>query len=431
MSDRGFFKDILSVSGTNAFNTIIRFLSGVILARILGPEDKGLYATIIVIPMMIITISELGIRRAAIQHIGEKKYPMERIIASLSLFFILTSLVGVAICGYIYVSQDDPRITSYLIILALITIPINLLNKFNNGVLVGQQRYKVSNYLRSVPVIMNFVFLILFIGLLKLSVAGALLSIIVANIATGISGLRIISRQFRISLRYDKEMIKSLLSMGFIYAIALFLARLNFKIDILLLAKWSDMAQVGYYSLGASFAEGWQAPFAVGGVILSASANSIDQGKVNSDMARLFRFTLLISVIISIIIYFIAPYIIPLIYSDKFIPSIPVIQTILPAIVIVITAKMLASRISGLRKTYLVIFIYVPSLLLNVIFNYLFIPTYGAMGAVYATIISYAFSFILLIGVYSHITKTPVYQLFAFRSDDFRFIGNFKRFKEK
>ncbi|MEA3443286.1 MAG: polysaccharide biosynthesis C-terminal domain-containing protein, partial [Bacteroidota bacterium] len=202
---------------------------------------------------------------------------------------------------------------------------------------------------------------------------------------------------------------------------ALFLARLNFKIDILLLQELASSSEVGFYSLGSNIAEKWQSPFAVGAVILASSANAKDQSKVNRDVARLFRMTFLFAIIVSIAIFVSAPLLVPIIYTDAFTPSVPIVQYILPAIVWLISSKLLASRIAGLKKTQYLIFIHVPSLIVNVVLNILLIPDYGAMGAVFATNISYFLSFIGTCIVHSRVSGTSIFDLFRFNKDDFKF----------
>lgn len=426
-----FFKDIFSVSATNSVNTLLRFVAGIVLARALGPEGKGIYSSLMVVPAMVVTFAELGIRRSTIQHIGAKEYPLEKILSVLSFFFVFTSFTGIGISAFIYFTGEFEGFNSLLIILALLTIPVNLLNKYNNGIFIGNQQYKTSNLLRSIPVILNLVFLLLFLFLMKLWVEGALFATLIANLVSSISGLLIILKRYKISIRYNPEIIKSLLGLGLVYAGALFLVRLNFRIDILILKYLSSNEQVGYYSLGASVAEGWQSPFALGAVILSSSANSSNQSQVNKDVARLFRFVTLISLFIATVIYFISPFLIVKLYGKEFLPSVGVVQRILPAVLIVVIAKVLAQRLAGLKKTYLVYYIYLPALIINVILNFILIPQYQALGAVYSSVASYFFSFLLLLIFYCKHTHTPLLELVLFRKVDFQFLSNYKRFKSK
>ena len=427
----GFFKNIISVSGTNTFNTLINVATGILIARYLGPEGKGLFTSLLVVPTMILSLSEMGIRRSTIHHIGEQKYPAQNVVSVLAFFFLFTSIVGVVATAFVYRSFDPSTLNLTMILLALFSIPVRLVNKFNNGLLVAEERFKISNHLRRIPVIADLVFVILFLIILKLSVTGALIALVLSNVISAIYGLGILSHEYRFSFKFNREIMKSLLSLGVVYAIALFLARLNFKIDILLLKELASDAEVGFYSLGSNIAEKWQSPFAVGAVILASSANSKDQARVNANVSRLFRMTFLFAIFVSTFIFFTAPYLVPIVYSKAFVPSIPIVQFILPAIVFLISAKIFASRIAGLKKTHYIIFIHIPALIVNVILNLILIPDHGALGAVYATNISYFLSLVGSVIVFCRVTKTSVFSLIKFSKDDFKFGKMMKARKNK
>lgn len=428
---QGFFKNIMAVSGTNAFNTLINVVTGILIARFLGPSGKGIFASLLVVPSMVLSISELGIRRSSIQLIGEKKYPTQDIISVLAFFFLFTSIVGVTVTAFVYRSFDPATLNLTLVLLALASIPIRMAMKFNNGIFVAEERFKISNLLNNISVVADLLFVVLFLIILKLSITGALIALVLSNLVSVVYGLIIFSRKYKIRFRFNLEIMKKLLGLGIIYAIALFLARLNFKIDILILQEMTSAAEVGFYSLGANIAEKWQAPFAVGAVILASSANAKDQQKVNQDVSRLFRMTLLFAIVVSSGIFLLAPIFIPLVYTDAFVPSIPIVQYILPAIVWLISMKILASRIAGLRKTHYIIFVHLPALLVNVVLNILFIPKHGAMGAVLATNISYFLSFVGILAMYCHITKSSFWSMFKFTKEDLQFGKLLKAAKRK
>jgi O-antigen/teichoic acid export membrane protein len=272
------------------------------------------------------------------------------------------------------------------------------------------------------PLLLNLSCILIFVVIARLWVFGALLSILVANVFTAVYSLYLVNKSQRITIKFDPEIMKSILQLGAVFAIAWFLLKLNFRIDILILQALAPLREVGFYNQGVTVAEGWQAPFAIGAVILSSSANSTDQEVVNDNVAKLFRLTLLMVIISSVMIFLLSPFLVPLIYGHKFIPSVRIVQSIIPAIVVVIMAKILASRLAGLKKTYIVIFVHLPALIINIICNLILIPKYYAMGAVYSSIISYSFTAIGILLVYSMVVKRPVFDVFRFKKNDFDFI---------
>jgi O-antigen/teichoic acid export membrane protein len=116
--------------------------------------------------------------------------------------------------------------------------------------------------------------------------------------------------------------------------------------------------------------------------------------------------------------------VIPLIWGHDFDASVKMLQYILPGILFMSIYRIISSRLSGIGLPQISIYVFLPALILNVILNLVWIPGYGAMGAVWATNISYTAATIAYIFVYSKIIKMPVYEMFRFRRDDFNFISD-------
>ncbi|MCD4747222.1 MAG: hypothetical protein K8R58_13070, partial [Bacteroidales bacterium] len=88
------FNQILKISGNKTIAAFAMLIVGVILARVLGPEGRGLYAAILVVPMLIISFAELGIKRSTIYHVGKKLYKEEDIVSALIVTVLFTSTIG-------------------------------------------------------------------------------------------------------------------------------------------------------------------------------------------------------------------------------------------------------------------------------------------------------------------------------------------------
>ncbi|WP_252314150.1 hypothetical protein [Sinobaca sp. H24] len=48
------------------------FIMSIVLARYLGPEGKGIVTAIFVIPNLLISIADLGVRQATAYYVGKK-----------------------------------------------------------------------------------------------------------------------------------------------------------------------------------------------------------------------------------------------------------------------------------------------------------------------------------------------------------------------
>ena len=427
MAKRSFFDDILSVMSSNIFALILGLLTGIVISRVLGPEGRGLYTSVYVVPIIVISFVTFGIRRSAIFHIGRKLFDEEDIVSTIYSLLLITSSIGIIVSGIVYYFINNSDFTYPIIILALLTIPVRLAVGYSRGIFLGKERFRYANQLKWMPVFLNLIFVAGFVWWAGFSVMGAILSIFVAYFIVAIYALVVINRSIHIRLAFIKLIAKSMLKLGAVYALALLVMQLNYRIDILVLQQLSSFSEVGYYSLGVSIAERlWQIPFAMGIVIMSRSANVENEDELNNDVARMLRISFLIAIIAAIVLYFITPYLIPFLYGKRFIPSAEIVQMILPGILMFIIFRILNSRVAGMGKPQFAIYVFLPALIVNVFLNYIWIPKYGGLGAAMATNVSYILGTIAFLIIFSRLTKMSIIEIVGYKKEDFNFVASLK-----
>lgn len=75
--------------GNNALSRLGSFLAGIVMARILVPEDYGVYAIGLVVLTVLLSMNELGVSLAVVREQG----PVDRIVPTVSTLAIASSLV--------------------------------------------------------------------------------------------------------------------------------------------------------------------------------------------------------------------------------------------------------------------------------------------------------------------------------------------------
>jgi len=66
-------KDIFGVFSARAVWTVLGTIIGVILARRLGPDDRGIFALFLLVPSTVVTFVKLGITQANVYFINREK----------------------------------------------------------------------------------------------------------------------------------------------------------------------------------------------------------------------------------------------------------------------------------------------------------------------------------------------------------------------
>ncbi len=430
MAKRTYLRDILSILGSNLTVTSCNLATGVILTRFLGAAGFGLYSSIIVVPIMVIGFTQLGIRRSAIYHIGNKLLPEDHIVSALFLLLLWTSALSIIICGLVYFLSESQPFDPLIIVLVLLTIPLLLTNVFAGGIFLGKEDIKRASIVNAGPTIMTLLLTILFVWGLKMSVLGAFSAIALANFIMFFITYRIVVVQFRynITWKYHEGIMKSMIKLGLVNAIAIFIMQLNYRLDILMLKKLSTLEEVGFYSLAMQIAEQlWHIPYAIESIVLSRSANTTDDKFVHRTVASIFRVSLLVGLASGLLIFFVAPYLIPLVFGHGFVKSVAMIQVVLPGVLILVGFRILNSRLTGMGKPQIAIYTFMPALVINFILNLFLIPRFGGIGAAWSTNVSYAAGSIIFVIIYSRMVKMPLGDIFRYRASDFYFFRDLKR----
>lgn len=417
----------MSVFGSNLAMTAANLMIGIILSRILGAAGFGLYSSIIVVPMIIIGFTQLGIRRATMYHLGSKKLSEDNIVSAVFILLLITSVLSVSISGLVFLFSESKNADPLLLTLVLITVPLVLCNVYAGGIFLGKQEILRANILNAGPTILNLVFIILFVWILKLSVRGAFLALFLGNSGMFFFVFYIIRKSYHITWKYHEGIMKSMVRLGIVFALSIFIMQLNYRVDIILLKRYSTLEQVGLYSLAVQIAEQlWHVPYAIETIVLTRSAAATDEQASNRTVASIMRVSFLISILFGSVVYLVVPYLIPLVFGSDFAKSVPMIRGILPGVLLLVVFRILNSRLAGMGKPQVAIYTFIPPLIINLLLNILWIPRYGGMGAVWATNISYILGCAIFLFAYAWKVKMSVIEIFRYRKSDFYFIRNIK-----
>jgi len=428
MAKRTFLRDVTSVLSSNVFAIINGLLVSVILSRSLGPEGFGIYSAILVVPLIVMSFIQMGVRASAIYLIGNKKFDENVTVSNILILLGITSSVGMLVSILAFSVLNNENFTFTMILLVILVIPSRLANTYIGGIFIGKEQISRAYIFVWLTVLLNLVAVIFFVLIFKLDIKGALVSFLVSSYLVTIIVFRIIFREYKIRFRPNKKVIKDILSLGILFAIAFAIIQLNYRIDILILERLTNESEVGYYSLAVSITEKlWQLPLAIGVVLMSRTVNTTDQKAINISTAKVLRVSMLAELLAALVLFIIAPFVIPLIWGQDFGPSVRMLQFLLPGILFISIYRILSSHLSGIGLPQISIYVFVPALVINIILNYIWIPKQGAMGAVLATNVSYTIATIAFVVVYSRIVKMPIGEMFRYRKSDFEFISDLRK----
>lgn len=417
---RSFLRDALSVLTGRIAVQIASFITGIVIARLLGVEGKGTIAAIVLAPSLVITIAEFGVRNAAAYHIGRETWPLERIVQTTLFTALLTGTVGMMLClGWIWLTWEDSY-TWTMAVLAVLVVPAAIVYTYVAGIFLGLQRipeFAISNW---GPGVFKLVGTLLFVSAFGFGISGAVGAVSAAALVVALIMLWKLRRVVPLRLRFHGDIAKEMTAIGSSYAIVYFLMVMVYKSNIFLVQMFGGIEALGYYSLGSNLAELlWQVPAVMSAIVFTRSAASKDEAVFSRKVASLARLTFLVGAIGGLCAAALAHTMVPLIYGEEFRHSADILIALLPGAVAMVVFKILRQDLSGRGKPWAAIWIIVPMLALTTAAGAMLIPTYGAMGAAVSMSTVYVLGTIGFMFQYARVCGLTIGELVLYRKSDF------------
>ena len=422
---RNFAQDFLSVLTSRVMTKGCQFLIGIVTARLVGPEGRGLIAALNVAPELALTFSQLGVRQSVAFYVGKKTYDVREIVPTILILVLLANLTAVGACLIYYAATDLLANDWRLIALALAPIPFSLLANYASGVFVGKQMIARFNRVNWVPMVLNLLFVVCVAWAADLGIYGIMMAALLAAIVNCGYALYLLQKITPLRLGFNRELASKLTRLGMVYAVALFVMTLNYRLPILLLQNFSDLRSVGIYSVGQTLALMiWEIPGMLSMLVFSRGVNAKNSDAFGDKVVILTRLTVLAGAAVALGCVIVGPFFIPLVYGPKFAESAMILIMLMPGTVAFMAFKLIHVDMAGRGRPWTTLTIVVPCILLNAAIGAAVVPYYGAAGTAAMTSASYVLATIIYIVVYARITHRSVGSIIFYRRSDFAMLLN-------
>lgn len=417
--------DLVYTFIVKVFFLVGSFLVSTLLARLLGPEGQGRLTAMFVVPNMLITFSDLGIKQSTVFFIGKGKDNVTDIFASSLLIWIFTSLSSIFIVIIYYLLPISGNYIFYEVIIVVIYIPALILSNYTRGILEGKQYFLNVNLKFIISFFVKLIFVISLVAILDLGIIGGAIAMLAAIISESIYQLYIIKDIIVFKPRINMYMVKKLVKKGVLFAIGYFILQMNYKIDILFIEYFSTARELGIYSVGVTVAELiWQLPLAISFVLFAKSANSVSDEEAAVRTAKLLRISLFMLFFPILFLIIIAPYLVSFVFGSEYLESSRIIQLLLPGVFILVMTKILHPAFVARRYPLYVHLIFIVPLIINIVLNMFLIPSMGGYGAGIASTISYSVCGVTYLIVYSKKMNLCIKDLILIKVSDLKMIKN-------
>ena len=423
-----FLRDSSITIGSQILRLAFGLVTSIIIARILGPEGRGVYALCILFPFIIVTFANLGIVPATAYLLASRRFPPRQVLGGNILLSAVLSMIGMA-AGYFVVFRFGsllfPSIDTGFLLFSLLLIPAHIFFRHIQAVPLGLQNFRYFNLAAVVSSILFLVMTVTALVFLRMNIWGALTANMMAWLISSILIYRWTGRLTGgATFRENGPYLRAALKYGIQVHLGNLFIFLSYRVDLLLINLYLDPLAVGYYSIGVVMVEQiWLVSSAVSLVLFPRVAAESD-GKQNNELTPVVaRAVFLITMAASIILYAASDWLVTILYSDRYLPAARPLQILLPGIIALSVYRVIANDIAARGRPILNTYTALGALAVNIVLNLIWIPIYGISGAAAASTVSYGCTLIVGLILYSRISGNPWTSVLIPRREDWSRYG--------
>ena len=389
---------ILDNIGWLFFDKILRMgvglIVGVWVARYLGPEQFGLFNFATAFVGMFGAIAGLGLQGVVVRDLVREPSSREEILGSAAVLQLIGGLVAYALvlATIFWLRPDDALAKTIVAILgsmmlfkasevAVCWFESQVLSKFTvwvqNGTFLVFASVKVVLILKGAPLV----------AFAWVSMAEGLVVAMVMVIVLGLRGPR--ARQLRATVARAK----SLLADSWPLLLSGMAVMIYLRIDQIMLGQMIGDEAVGIYSAATRISEIWYfLPMVIVASVFPAilEAKKRDEKLYYRRLQKLYNVMTFLSIIVALPMTFLSDLVLALLFGDRYAEAAPVLAIHIWAAIFVFlgvaSSKWFISenrQVLGLQRTVL-------GAVVNIILNFLLIPSSGPIGAAFATVLANA-----------------------------------------
>ena len=378
------------IIGERIFSAGIIALITILAARYLGAEQYGILNYGLTLTTMFTAVMKLGIDSIIVNELLNHKSKQGELLGTSIALRIGSSLLSIfAITLLLLVmNKDNPILIMVAIIQSLVLI-------FQAGTVLDYwfQSKLISKYVSIAKVVATIItslysFYLLATG--KGLVWFAFSTVLTAIIVFIVMAL-LYFRQGGPPLKVSRNSAKYLLSKSHHFIIANIMSVIYVQIDKLMVSNMLDDTQLGFYSAAILLSTAW---FFLPAAVLTSIQPSVFSAKQLSKrlylrkLKQMYFILFWICVAFCLLLTIIAPVLIPILFGNDYDTSISVMQIAIWHVPLAILGLARNVWIVSENKGYLVKYILLTGVVVNISANLIMIPQFGIIGAAITTLIT-------------------------------------------
>lgn len=370
-------------------STPIALLLVVVQSRFLAPEGRGTFVLVVLtVTILARLLGQIGV--AVVSRMREHGADLRGLVhRALGAVVVLGALGSVLAMLGARVAGD---VSFDIAVIASLGLIPNLVWQTISGVLLGQARVRLWNYVQALSPLLTLVGMLVFVVALDGGVRAAVLGWTLAHVATATFAL-VAARDTWLPARvpplFDAHgviLLRLALVMGAVQVINL----VSYRAELFLLEIYEGVGEVGLYSIAMQAAEAmWLIPAAIATASTAPVVHS-SEPEARKLIARGALRGLVLTGAVAVVVGLAAPFLIPLLFGDDFEDAARPLALLLPGAVAYAPVTVLVVYLSVRHgRPRLSLAVSVLAMLVTVACALVFIPAWGTTGAAGASTVGY------------------------------------------
>ena len=422
---RAVFRHSVMTLGTRMGIVLINIPTSILVARLLGTEGQGSYVSAIIFPTMFAFIGLLGVDAAHTFLLSRRSATLGQINAqSVRLAVVLSLVITTVYIVFIrfYGRAQGPELAGVLSMAGAV-IPVLLLKYLSVALLLGLGRinwFNTANVVQAATLLglmcLNF---FCFHGGIK----GAVLAYMVSEVTVSLIAFRVAVREAGGSPLFERPP-SGLLRRSLVYGLqghaGNVLTQFTYRFDMFLVLTFAGLGAQGLYSIAVILAEKLShIPQSVQ-VVLFPKLSSLSAEEANALTPRILRSALFLTAAAGVVLFLLSRPLLLLFYGTAYLPALRAFQILLPGVVMLSIAKILASDFSGRDRRIFHTVATAAGFAVNLVLCFAWIPRYGIEGAAWASTTAYSLQSVLALIFFRRLSGNGFAESLLLRREDLR-----------
>lgn len=408
-----------AIFGARAMEYLFAGVGGVILARVLGPDGRGVYSLINEAGALAFFPAGLGIATAGVYLAGRRRFSQQTLFSNALAWTLMLSAVYAVATAIVLVYKDSFfHLNRGQIAIAMAGGSLVWLGVTCSEYLLAQGRvgaYTTAQMATPVLRLLGIVGALTLFGLTITSAALAWLGAIL--LGTGMSAM-LLRRRLHIRPSLNLKALRQQISFGIRSHFGWMLQAINHRFDVFLVSYYVGTAAVGQYVVGFNMAElSWWIPLALG-IVLFPKASTMDAESNAAMSAAVCRRTLLLTFAVILGMAVTGNLLIRVLFGSEFGKSLAPFYILLPSGLFYTIHKVLSSSLSAQGVPQASFYGGIASVPLMIGIDFVLIPRMEIVGAAIASDVAYGVNAIVMLVLFLRETRLPLREVILFNRSD-------------